>query len=650
MYITLDNIIQFFKHPTAHSMAKARGLRGFIGQFVFAHAAKTSPPSKTINPTGHTMPPILIIVESPNKSKKIDEMFQGRFKAIATYGHICDLPKSPTDGGIGIDRDRMEGQYELTSDSKRNVDGKRTVAKLAKYLKDNPGTQVYLASDEDREGESIAAFVAHYLKLKHYKRMRFNAITKEKIEAAFNKAGDIDWAAVESREARRLIDRIIGYVASPVLWRMIKQKGVAAGRVQTAVEALVIERERKIRAHTAQAYYTVHCDLGGWEAQWQIPDSTAKRTGPKTNAEYDIDDTANRCTDITQANAVAALPVLRVQSCKETIETRLPPSPLHTFAMIQLANKMLDWDAEYTMKVAQKLFEGDGSGHGHITYHRTDSPNLDPMAAEEIRALLRSQGLPVPETPNAWTAKNKQAQEGHEAIRPAYLEHVEAGSDQDQKALYRLIRERAINSQLAPAQYSAKRIILTDANQGPSIFTASARTLVDPGWLGTAAGASPLMAEDADGEQSGNEKKAPVLTLPNIETGRMINVQRAEVKTHSTKTPPRYTISTLTSKLEKLSIGRPATIASLLKNVQTKGTIQVLKNKTLAATTLAEACYDILYPRFTFSNIGYTAELELALDKIGDGDLEAKALASMVWARLDLDVKATFDGGHKQTQ
>lgn len=583
-------------------------------------------------------PPILIIVESPNKTKKIEEMFPGRFKAMATYGHICDLPSNPQDGGIGIDRDTMEGQYALTQDSKRYIDGKRTVAKLQKYLKDNPGTTVYLGTDDDREGESIAAFTQQYLKLKNPKRMLFNAITKEKIEHGYKTAGQIDWNAVASRECRRLIDRIIGYTVSPVLREIINGKGTSAGRVQTAVEALVIERERKIRAHQAQSYYTVHLDLGGWQATWQVPQTQTKRTGPKPNSEYDIDDITARCYDEATAREIASHRTLLVDICAETTEARLPPSPFYTISLIQAANRIFGWDAEKTMQIAQKLFEGDSSGHGHITYHRTDSPNIDPIAAAEIRTWLQAQNLPIPETPNTWASKNKQAQEGHEAIRPSYIHVEEAGATDEQRALYKLIRERAIYSQLAPAQYSVKRIVLTDAIHRTQKFIATTRTLIDPGWLEGPAAKNPALQD----EENETPEFTPTTTanLPNLTPGAMIHVRGAEVKPHTTKAPPRYTMNTLTSKLEKLSIGRPATIATLLKNVQTKGTIAQRKDKKLEATPFGEKCYDVLYPRFLFANIGYTSELEQALDKIASGTLDSKALARAVWDRLDADCAA----------
>jgi DNA topoisomerase-1 len=295
---------------------------------------------------------------------------------------------------------------------------------------------------------------------------------------------------------------------------------------------------------------------------------------------------------------------------------------------------MLGWDADRAMQVAQRLFEGDGAGHGHITYHRTDSPNMDPEAAQEIRAWLRNKGLPVADHINTWQNKNKQAQEGHEAIRPSYFEAEEAGGDTDQLALYKLIRERAIYSQLAPARYNSKRIVLTDAT-GQQKFVARARSLIDLGWLSTVMAKSAVMQEE-------DENPSPAINLPSLQNGSFVHVVQAEVTNHNTIAPPRYTMNTLTSKLEKLCIGRPATMASLLKNIQTKGTIKLGADKNLSATPLAEKCYDILYPRFVFSNIGYTAELEQALDQIASNQLDGRQLAAAVWDRLDQDCATAF--------
>lgn len=571
----------------------------------------------------------LLIVESPNKTEKIEAMFPGRFKAMATYGHVCDLPLSPKEG-IGIDRQTIQGDYALTSDSTRRMDGKRAVARLIKYLKDNPGTQVYLGTDGDREGESIAAFVMKYLKLKQPQRMRFNAITKEKIEAAYQAAGPIDWNAVASREARRLIDRIIGYVASPTLARTMKQKGVSAGRVQTAVEALIIERERKIRNHKPQVYYTLLAEMSGWQAQWQYQPIAAPRKGPKPNSEFDIDDSAARCMDADLVKQLSSLRTLVVQSCEDKNEQRLPPSPFYSFSLVQAANRVFGWDVEKTMETAQKLFEGKEAGHGHITYHRTDSPNIDPIAAEAIREVLRGKGMAVPEVINTWPIKNKNAQEGHEGIIPAYIEVEEAGANDDERALYRLIRDRALFSQLAPAQIAVRRIALTDA-LGHHKFTASARVVVDPGWLASPAANNPVMQDEDEHD------KEESVRVPKLAPGSGVNVAQMKILSHSTKAPPRYTIRTLTAKLETLGIGRPATLSSIFKGMLKKGTVNRRKDGKFEATSLGEQCYDILYPRFGFAHIGYTAELESALDQIAKGDLDGQRLVRHVWDQLDAE-------------
>lgn len=573
---------------------------------------------------------MLLIVESPSKTGKIEEMFRGRFRAMATYGHICDLPRNPKDG-IGINRESMQGDYTLTSDTNRGIDGTRAVERIRKFLRENPGTEVYLGTDDDCEGESIAAFVTKYLQLKNPKRVRFNAITREQIEHAIQHADQIDWNAVASREARRLIDRIIGYVASPVLTRQVNQKGVAADRVQSAVEALVIERERKIRSHVAQTYYTVHVDLRGWQAEWQYQEPSIRGKGPKPNSDYDIDDATQRCFDAELAKAVSNLRALAIESCEDQIEQCSPPSPFYTFSLVQEAHRIFGWNAETTMHAAQKLYEGDGSGHGHITHHQTSSPNIDAAAAEEIRALLRAHGMAVPDTPNHWTVKNRNAQEGREAIRPTYIDVEEAGATDEQRALYKLIRERALYSQLAPARFAARRITLTDARNTHQ-FVASARALLEAGWMESPVATSSVLQDD-----DGRSDDKTEVRLPRLASGSAVQVGRAEVRSHTTQMPLRYTLRSLAAKLEKLGIGRPATLATILKEVQTKGSIKLRVDGTLEATPLAEKCYDILYPRFGFAHIGYTSELEAALDQIATGLIDGPRLVRHVWDRLDAD-------------
>jgi DNA topoisomerase-1 len=578
------------------------------------------------------MPTILFIVESPNKAKKIDEMFGGQYKALATYGHICDLPVSPKEG-VGINRATLKGDYALTENKARTVDGKRTISRLLDFLKRNPELQVFLASDDDREGESISAFVAQYLKLPpDTPRIRFNSITKEAIEASVNSPDAINWNSVSSREARRLIDRIIGYTVSPILQQKVNNRSAAAGRVQTAVEALVIERERKIRNHVSQKYFTVTMDLGGWKAEWKYVPDPMPPVKPKPNSEYDIDKYTPVCFDEGLALQASRHKSLLVESCEQGQEYKMPPAPLYTTTMIQMADKLFKWDAIKTMQVAQKLFEGDGSGHGHITYHRTDNPNIDPAVAVEIQDWLIERNLPVGEDINTWTPKNKQAQGAHEAIRPTYFTIESAGIDEDQRKLYKLIRERAIYSQLAPAIYNVYRTVLVDGGLHKDRFTANAKSVRDHGWLVTQIANLPEFSNI--GDEDAEDQKA-IESLPRLDQGSLVRVVSGTVLPHKTKSPPRYTLNTLISKLEDLSIGRPATIASILQNVQQKKTIEVKSTGKLHPTTLAETCYDMLYPVFAFAHIGYTAELEKALDVIAEGRMDGPGLVRKVWDRLD---------------
>lgn len=580
------------------------------------------------------MSPVLIIVESPSKVKKIDTLFPGKFKAMATYGHICDLPSSPQDGGIGIHRETLEGQYALTQNSKRCIDGKRVITQLQKYLRDHPKTAVYLATEDDREGESIAAFLQSYLKLKNPKRMRYNALTKESIEHAYQTAGHINQNAVAARETRRLIDRIIDYTVSPLLRQIVNKKDTTVSQVQTAIEALVIERERAIRNHYAQHHYTVHFDFEDWQATWQVPEKEKKRTGHKTNSEYDLDNTAAVCHDESVARDMTNHKTLLVSACTETIETRQPPPPFNTNRLIQTANSLFGWEAKKTMRIAQRLYEGENANHGHITYHHTENSNINPRAEEEIRHWLQTNNLPTPETPNTWPSKNNQTQ-GCEAIRPTHIQTEEAGATEEQRSLYKLIRERAIYSQLAPAKYSAKTIVLTDAVHRTKKFTATARTQIDPGWLATAAAKNPAVTQEEETDET------PTIFLPYYSPGEMVNVRGVKIKTHTTLPPPRYTLTTLLTKLEKLGIGTPTTFAEHLKNIQIKGTVTQDKEGNLEATHFGEKCYDALYPKFLFAYIGYAAELEKALNQIANGSLDAKTLARTVWNHLDACAAST---------
>lgn len=573
----------------------------------------------------------LVIVESPIKAEKIAGLYPD-VTCVATAGHICDLPINPKTG-IGINRETLLGEYALTEDKNRGIDGMRVVNRLRTIIEANPEVEVYLATELDREGESIAAFVVKYLHLRRFYRIAATAITKEAFDKAFASPQAIDWYRVNSRECRRLADRIIAYTCSPILRRVLGQQGVSVGRVQAAAEALIVERERQIRGHQSQTYYTVEYDMGGWIAQWKLSsEPKPKRSGPRSNGDYAIYDLKPRCIERATAAAAAGFKGLQVTQCDEAPETQLPPPPLDTLSMIQVANQLLDWSAEKTMQTAQRLYEGDSAGHGHITYYRTQLQSLDTAAAEKLRDWLRSQGLPVSTVRNEWPPKSQFAKEGQEAIRPTYIEVEEAGADADQRALYKLIRDRALYSQLAPARYFVKRIELTDPLRGNYVFTATAWTLVNAGWKATPS-ANTFGLPDCG--KDGDVQAYNAVALPTLARGTLIKPLQATIKSHTTLEPPRYTIRTLIDALKVLGIGRPATITTIMKALERSG--HLAKDGTVQPTPLLERIYDVLYPRFAFAHIGYAAELELALDKVASGQLDGMELIRNVWKQLDID-------------
>lgn len=563
---------------------------------------------------------MLIIVESPEKAKKLGIFFQDRFKVIATYGPICDLKQLEINGEIGIDRETIECQYAIIENSKRYIDGKRTVAHIQDYLQGHPDTAVYLGTDDDREGESLAAFLQHHLDLKNPRRMRFNALTKEQIEHAYHTADTINPATVSARETRRLIDRIVDHTATPFLRQVVNKNTTATNQVQTAIEALIIERERTIRAHQAQTHYTVHLDFGHWQATWQVPKEEEKSTTHKANSEYDSEDTTGHCLNEATAHAITRHRTLLVDTCAETTETCPPPPLFCTLSLIQAAHSILGWTADYTMRTAQKLYEGDNADQGHITYHHTDNTNISPIAAAEIRHWLQKQNRPIPTPSNTFADDTKSPEPISEGIHPTNIQREIAGATDDQRALYTLIRERTLCSQFAPAQYIVKKIVLTDAIHRTEKFIASTRTQVAQGWL----------------TKTAEIKIAQPPHIPSLKSGEMVNVRRAEIETHATQAPPRYTIGTLASKLQALGIGTPDTIATHLKNIQAQGAVSQDKDKNLHAARSSENCYDALYPRFLFAHIGYAIELEQALDKIANGTLDGKSLTRTIWNHIDI--------------
>ena len=478
----------------------------------------------------------LVIVESPGKIKKISSILGRGYKVVASVGHVRDLPGRE----LGVDPASFKPTYVPTDR------GKGVLAKLRKEVA--AAEQVILATDPDREGEAIAWHLADALRLKQPKRITFTAITKDKIREALSQVRAIDHDRVRAQEARRVLDRLVGYKVSPALSNSAGH-ALSAGRVQSPAVRLVVDREREIANFKAVTHFGVELSLpipghwpdnpkALWRAQWDTRPHLLK------GEEYLL--------DRALAERVAQVRDVQVARFENAYANRAPAAPFTTSTLQQEAGKRLKMKPKRVMDLAQKLYE-----QGAITYHRTDNPNLDTTGIEAIRAYALSEGLQLAEKQRSWKAK-EGAQEGHEAIRPADVAALQAGEDAGQQALYELIWRRAVASQLADARYAVRKVLLTgDADGLPVRFIGRGRKLVDPGWMRVYGQDDP-----EDGTQA-----EPVNPIPRLDVGQNIQAVDARVLDKVTKPPVRFKQSTQVAELERQGIGRPSTYAAILENI-----------------------------------------------------------------------------------
>lgn len=551
----------------------------------------------------------LLIVESPGKIKKLQSFLASDWRVAASVGHIRDLP----DQDYGLTPPAFEPRYTVTKPD------------VVKKLRDlaAQADEVYLASDPDREGEAIAWHLMDTLGLKSYKRVTYTAITKEDVDAGIASPRDIDMALVHAQEARRALDRLVGYTVSIPLGRAVGESKMSAGRVQSPAVRLIVDREREIKAFVSTTHYGVELTFeqvknisDGWKATW-LP----KEGWLTEDQEYVLDKAV--------AEKVAAVRTLDVLSFEEKESRAAPPAPFTTSSLQQAASNALKLKPKRTMELAQKLYEG-----GHITYMRTDSPNLSESAISEIRAYADAQGLPLPEKPRTWKSKDG-AQEAHEAIRPTHIDAEEAGEDAEQKALYALIRLRALACQLADAVFAVRVArIGADVDGKQAVFEARGRTLVAPGW-------KQVMASDAS-EEAEDEPSNDVPELkPN--GGQVVALQGA-VSTKKTKPKPRFKEATLIREMEKRGIGRPATYAAILENIMQREYLRDEKGY-LVPTMRGEKLVDALQPSFSFLDLDFTKEMEDALDDVASGKMTYVACMEAMHGKLVDELKA-FEAKH----
>jgi DNA topoisomerase-1 len=584
----------------------------------------------------------LVIVESPTKAKTIGGYLGNDYEVIASVGHIRDLAEPselPVDlkkgpfGKFAVDVENDFSPYYVVNDNKR-----KTVAELKRALKD--ADELWLATDEDREGEAIAWHLLEVLKPKvPVRRMVFHEITKEAIAEAQANTRNIDLALVDAQETRRILDRLYGYDISPVLWRKVGPK-LSAGRVQSAATRLVVDRERERLAFIASEYWDLSAlfvlaadaaDTTAFEAKLVRLGGERLATGSDFTDAGTLKPKAEKAGVIAlgKQRAVALAAQLaqgataHVLSLETKPHTRRPAAPFTTSTLQQEASRKLRYSSRQTMSFAQSLYE-----NGYITYMRTDSPTLSKQAV----AAARSQAAElygsetVPASPRVYTGKSKGAQEAHEAIRPAgdvFAKPSELKSrlNQGEFALYELIWKRTVASQMADAKGSTDTVTLgvEVSEGGPAAtaaeFTASGTVITFPGFL---------LAYEEGKDEKRRESEQNV-ALPQLAEGQPLAVTEPEAKGHETAPPPRYTEASLTKRLEELGIGRPSTYAAIISTISDRGYV-TKKGQALVPSWIAFSVVRLLEEHFTeLVDYDFTAEMEGDLDRIAAGEADRAA-------------------------
>ncbi|MGL3201045.1 MULTISPECIES: type I DNA topoisomerase [Curtobacterium] len=579
----------------------------------------------------------LVIVESPAKAKTIAQYLGDGYEVQASVGHIRDLvePKNlPAElkkgpmGKFSVDVDNGFEPYYVVSDAK-----KKTVSELKRALKD--ADELFLATDEDREGEAIAWHLLQVLKPKvPVKRMVFHEITKEAIQRAQEATRELDTALVDAQETRRILDRLYGYEVSPVLWRKVGP-GLSAGRVQSAATRLVVDRERERLAFVSANYWdlTARFEKAGDSA---FTAKLARVQGTRVASGRDFDDRGAISGDVVrldEASAAALTTVLEragdavVRSVDSKPYTRRPAAPFTTSTLQQEAARKLRFSARQTMSVAQSLYE-----NGHITYMRTDSSSLSQQAVNAARkqAAALYGAETVPDKPRSYAGKSKNAQEAHEAIRPAgdtfrtpsQMEKVLRGNDWK---LYDLIWKRTVASQMADAKGSTASVVLgisstesvegiaATANGTDAEFTASGTVITFRGFLNA-------YEEGRDEERHEAKSDGDDAKLPQMAQGDALGVSDVEAKGHDTSAPPRYTEASLVKTLEELGIGRPSTYAAIISTIIDRGYV-TQRGSALVPNWIAFSVVRLLEDYFgDLVQYDFTASMEDDLDRIASGD------------------------------
>lgn len=535
----------------------------------------------------------LIIVESPTKAKTISKFLGADFKIESSFGHIRDLPKS-NKKAIDIEKGFVP-HYEISKGKEKVVAEIEELAKKAEI--------VFLATDPDREGEAIAWHIKETCGLKNPKRIAFHEITEKAIREAIDHPRKIDENLRKAQEARRVLDRLVGYDLSGLIWKKVRY-GLSAGRVQSPALRIIMEKEREIRAFIPENYWVL---AGEFETKKGAKITLTCEQEPSTETE------TNRILEIGRNNPWT------ITEIKQAETKRSPRAPFTTSTLQQTASSRLGYSPSRTMGIAQKLYE-----QGLITYMRTDSVTISaeamPVIHGEIEKIYGKEYLEQ----RVYKTKSKSAQEAHEAIRPTNFSKQTAGSSEDQVRLYGLIWERTMSSQMADAKILKTKVSANVSGKDliPN-FSVIGSITAFPGWLAA--------DKDAQGEE---------VQIPELAEGEALKILSLDSQAKQTEPPGRYTEAGLVKELEKREIGRPSTYASIIKTINDRGYV-TKEGKTLHPTDTGEVVSDFLENNFAqYISDSFTAEMENKLDKIAEGEEQYEKMLKDFYGPFSKDVKA----------
>lgn len=583
----------------------------------------------------------LVIVESPAKAKTIEKYLGENYKVTSSFGHISDLPSKNI--GIDIEND-FKPKYEVSSDKKTIVRNLKDLVKKSKT--------VWLASDEDREGEAIAWHLFRTLKLDvdNTKRIVFNEITKSAITNAINNPRSINYDLVDAQQARRVLDRIVGYELSPVLWRKVKG-GLSAGRVQSVAVRLIVEKEREIRNYVSTPTYKVEAIFKNSNGKEFVA-----RLSNEFKSKDDAIDYLNSTTESTfKVSEIVKKPV-----------KKSAPAPFTTSTLQQEASRKLSFPVSKTMSVAQRLYES-----GHITYMRTDSVNLSNLAIDEAKKQVVKNFGEAYTNPKNFSTKAKGAQQAHEAVRPTNFDMSPQNvKDYDQKRLYQLILNRTLASQMKPAELEKTNIKISSSNRS-ELFTANGEVIKFDGYL-------KLYQVSKDDDSAEDDE-----ILPRFNEDEILNLEDLFATQKFSRPPNRYSEASLVKKLEELGIGRPSTYAPTISTVQNRGYIEkgsteaksrkvikvsiingVISEKTLSEkfgsdkgklvpTDIGMIVTDFLKNHFEYiMDYNFTAKVEQDFDSIASGNKDWTEMMKSFYGKFhpvveDVQQNATRESGKR---